>query len=88
MTRTFDLYRLADIGERQEALRKTFDRGGTPLAADEPIFDFGSTDASSYERGCDSLVGVVSLPVGLVGPLTVHCLDYDEYEHGAPRRER
>ncbi len=81
MERLSHLHRL-ELPERQEALRKHLDR--LPGASgDGPIFDFGGVEPSAYARSCESLVGVVSLPVGVVGPLRVHTRRYREREDGA-----
>jgi hydroxymethylglutaryl-CoA reductase (NADPH) len=74
-----ELHRIESLEKRQVVLRDFLARSGTPLEADDPILDFGRVDPAAYARGCESLVGQVSVPVGIVGPLTVH---YREYEEG------
>lgn len=77
-----DLHRIDDIGERQAALRDFIGRTSSPLAADDAIFDFGAVDPSAYALTCEALVGHVSIPVGVVGPLAVQHRVYTDDEHG------
>jgi len=70
------------VAERQAVLRRALAADGHELAADDPAFDFGPIDASVYERSCESLVGHVSIPVGVVGPLLVHYQDAREGPSG------
>lgn len=71
------LHRVPDVRERQELVRKWMERAGA-AAGGETIFDFGPTDPAVFAAACESLIGAVTLPVGLVGPLTVHARVYEE----------
>ena len=82
MTDLLELHRIESIAERQAALRD-FIRAEVPnVAEDDAIFDFGRTDPAVYARSCEALIGQVSIPVGIVGPLTVRYRDYTENESG------
>ena len=59
------LHRVEDLRERQEMVRKWMQRGGA--AVGESIFDFGRVDPAVYAASCESLIGAVTVPVGLVG---------------------
>lgn len=49
---------------------------------DGTIFDFGAVNPEVYEGSCESLIGQVAIPVGIVGPLTIHHREYEEDEAG------
>jgi hydroxymethylglutaryl-CoA reductase (NADPH) len=73
-----ELHRIDDVAQRQAALREFLTLRDTPVDPVDPIFDFGGLDPGTYTRSCESLIGHVSIPVGIVGPLTVHVHDYEE----------
>jgi hydroxymethylglutaryl-CoA reductase (NADPH) len=73
-----ELHRIETVPERQAAFQDFLRRRDIPIAPTDPIFDFGGLDSATYARSCESLVGHVSIPVGVVGPLTVHVQDYGE----------
>jgi hydroxymethylglutaryl-CoA reductase (NADPH) len=78
-----ELHRIESIPERQAVFREFLAAGDVAIAADDPIFDFGRVEpGTTYGRSCESLVGHVSIPVGVVGPLTVHYRDYREGASG------
>jgi hydroxymethylglutaryl-CoA reductase (NADPH) len=82
MTDLSELHRIESISERQATLRD-FIRSEVPaVSEDDAIFDFGRTDPTVYARSCEALIGHVSIPVGIVGPLTLHYRDYTENESG------
>jgi hydroxymethylglutaryl-CoA reductase (NADPH) len=78
-----ELHRIESIAQRQEALDAFLREQDLPAIANDVIFDFGRVDPAVYARGCESLVGQVAIPVGLVGPLTVHHREYGEDASGA-----
>src|SRR5882724_3738602 len=77
-----ELHRIESIEERQQALRRQLRSEVPGLGEDDPIFAFAPVDPQVYARSCESLVGQVAIPVGVVGPLRVHYRDYRENEQG------
>jgi hydroxymethylglutaryl-CoA reductase (NADPH) len=73
-----ELHRIESVTQRQQALRAFLHEQDLPARADDVVFDFGRVDPTVYARGCESLVGQVAIPVGIVGPLTVHYREYAE----------
>jgi hydroxymethylglutaryl-CoA reductase (NADPH) len=82
-----ELFKLTDIAERQRAFRQALRDELPAVAADDLIYDFGRTDPQVYARACESLIGQVTLPVGIVGPLELHYRDYGEDEEGKLRED-
>lgn len=78
-----ELHRIESVTQRQQALSTFLREQNLPVPADDVILDFGRIDPSLYARGCESLVGHVAIPVGIVGPLTVHYREYRENATGA-----
>jgi hydroxymethylglutaryl-CoA reductase (NADPH) len=76
------LHRLESVEERQREFKRLMEKDAPGAVEDETIFDFGRVDPQTYSRSCESLVGQVSIPVGIVGPLKVHYRDYEEDEDG------
>lgn len=81
MDELFELHRIEKIAERQLRVREALGRDDLD-PSEAPIFDFGSVAPAVYERSCESLVGHVAIPVGVVGPLLVHYASYAEDDVG------
>jgi hydroxymethylglutaryl-CoA reductase (NADPH) len=77
-----ELHRIETIEARQQALRHQLRSEGPALTEDDPIFAFAPVDPRVYERSCESLVGQVAIPVGVVGPLHLQYREYREDDHG------
>lgn len=76
------LHRLKSVAERQTCLAELVQERVPGLGAEDPVFDFGRVDPKVYERACEGLVGHVSIPVGIAGPLNVHYREYEEADDG------
>jgi hydroxymethylglutaryl-CoA reductase (NADPH) len=76
------LHRIERIEDRQALLRRFLKETGSAAKEPDIVFDFGAVDPGEYARTCESLVGHVSIPVGIVGPLAIHYRLYRTNEEG------
>ena len=76
------LHRMQSVEERQRYFRSLMEKEAPGVVEDETIFDFGRIDPETYSRSCEALIGQVSIPVGIVGPLDLHYREYEEDASG------